>query len=167
LNNTTSSMRVIVELTPEAWARYAALRLASLRDAPAAFGARYEDELAFDEDQWRDYLATHTVLVGVDEGRDVATLSLAVLEGPRNATCWITGCWTNGAVRGRGWQRALFDYVATHAAVRGWQRQGLGVWTDNTDAIDAYAALGFVIEGDPPPSRSQPGRPYYWMFRDS
>lgn len=88
-----------------------------------------------------------------------------ILDGDFGATCWIGGCWTDPAYRGVGALRVMFDYLDLHAANRGWQKQGLGVWQDNYGAIAAYEKLGFVAMGEPQESSRKPGKFYQRMIR--
>jgi ribosomal protein S18 acetylase RimI-like enzyme len=61
--------------------------------------------------------------------------------------------------------RALFNYIDKHAQQKGWRRQGLGVWVDNSVAIDAYKSLGFTFAGEKMPG-SREGKFFQHMIRD-
>ncbi|MEI6867747.1 MAG: GNAT family N-acetyltransferase [Actinomycetes bacterium] len=81
--------------------------------------------------------------------------------------CWIGGCWSDPKYRGKGAFRRLFDYLDKNSIAKGWERQGLGVWADNSEAIGAYRALGFDYAGELQPSERSPGRFYVHMVRNS
>ena len=162
------SSNISVELlTGEQWQRLRKIRLDSLRESPNAFGGQLEVESAFDEEQWRNKCTTLDYLLASIDGVDIALMSVETFAGDHGATCWIGGCWSDPLFRGQGALRALFEYVDLHAKERGWQRQGLGVWADNEDAIAAYRAIGFENAGENQASERQPGRFYIHMVRDS
>ena len=51
----------VVRMTPDDWSRVRAIRLASLKDAPAAFSGSYERESQVDEAKWRERLEALTI----------------------------------------------------------------------------------------------------------
>jgi len=154
-------------LRSDDWQRYRAIRLRSLEINPEAFGGSFEAESQWSESEWRTEMAKFVALVAVLDGADVAIMNIEVLDGDHGATCWIGGCWSDPAVRGKGAFRALFTYVDAHAAEFGWSKHGLGVWRDNDSAIAAYSALGFRFAGELMPSSRKPGLFYIHMIRDS
>ena len=159
------SKLVAYELLPDAWERLRDIRLCSLRKNPVAFGATFENMSKFSEPQWRDEFSKVTHLVASTEGVDVSIMNIEILDGDFGATCWIGGCWTDPAHRGKGALRIMFDFLDQHESERGWQKQGLGVWTDNFSAITAYEKLGFVAMGEPQESTRKPGKFYQRMIR--
>lgn len=154
------------ELVADQWMQLRDLRLASLVDSPTAFGGNFEIESAMDEAQWRQHFAKLTYVVAQVNGKNIAIMSIEILEGDFGATCWIGGCWSDPEFRGRGAMRAMFNYLDMHASNRGWQIQGLGVWIDNFSAITAYEKLGFVAMGDPQKSTRVPGKLFQRMIRN-
>jgi GNAT superfamily N-acetyltransferase len=154
-------------LTADQWQRLRDIRLRSLKESPHAFGGQLEVESKFLETEWRNKFSTLDYLIAAIDGVDIALMSVETFAGDHGATCWIGGCWSDPLFRGQGALRALFDYVDLHAKERGWQRQGLGVWTDNEGAIAAYRAIGFENAGGNQASERQPGRFYIHMVRDS
>jgi RimJ/RimL family protein N-acetyltransferase len=154
-------------LHPDEWARVKDLRLRSLRESPDAFGGDLVTESAFSEIQWRSKFSQLDYLVATISSEDIAIMSVEVLDGDHGATCWIGGCWSDPDFRGQGAFSALFRFVDFHSESKGWQRQGLGVWTDNFSAIEAYRALGFIDAGERQESERRSGRFYMHMVRDS
>ena len=154
-----------VELFADDWERVRDIRLRSLLDSPHAFGGTYENEMLFDEMQWRNEFGKLSFVVASVDGQDSGVMSIEILVGDFGSTCWIGGCWTDPKFRGVGLMRTMFNYVDRHAIERGWLVQGLGVWTDNDSAIAAYEKLGFVEMGGPQPSSRQPGKFYQRMIR--
>jgi RimJ/RimL family protein N-acetyltransferase len=160
------SHNVIVEIIhPDDWFRLRAIRLKSLQVNPEAFGGNYEIESAETESEWRKRFEKLDFLIASIDGRDAALMSVEELDGDFGATCWIGGCWSDPAYRGKGLLRAMMNFVDQQDS--GWQVQGLGVWIDNYSAIAAYEKLGFVKMGEDTPSTRQPGKFHQRMIRKS
>jgi RimJ/RimL family protein N-acetyltransferase len=156
----------LAELLPEGWERLRRLRITSLSESPDAFGGNLETEEMLSEEEWRKKFEKLVHLVAVIDGIDIAVLSVENLEGDFGATCWIGGCWVNPEYRGRGVMKALISYLDEHAEERGWKVQGLGVFSDNDEAIAAYEKLGFIRRGELQPSTRRPDRLFQRMIRD-
>jgi len=154
-------------LTAEQWARARELRLASLRDSAHAFGGNLETESAQSESEWRTKFETLNFLVASVDGIDSAIMTVENLKGDFGATAWVGSCWSSPQYRGVGLLKAIMKFVDEHAQVKGWQRQGLGVWEDNLPAIAAYEKLGFVAMGEPKPSTRVANKFYIRMIRDA
>lgn len=162
------SSRLKVELLkPDQWQRLREIRLNSLKDSPDAFGGAFEVESKMEQEEWEVKFTTLDFLIVSTDQLDIAIMSVEVLNGDHGATCWIGGCWSDPRYRGQGALRALFNFLDEQADLKNWRRQGLGVWTDNEDAIAAYKAIGFSEAGDRQASQRQPGRFYTHMVRDS
>ena len=160
------SHNVIVEIIhPDDWFRLRAIRLKSLQVNPEAFGGTHEIESAETESEWRKKFEKLDFLIASIDGRDAALMSVEELDGDFGATCWIGGCWSDPAYRGKGLLRAMMNFVDQQDS--GWQVQGLGVWIDNYSAIAAYEKLGFVKMGEDTPSTRQPGKFHQRMIRKS
>jgi RimJ/RimL family protein N-acetyltransferase len=160
------SHKVIVEIIhPDDWFRLRAIRLKSLQVNPEAFGGTHEIESAETESEWRKKFEKLDFLIASIDGRDAALMSVEELDGDFGATCWIGGCWSDPAYRGKGLLRAMMNFVDQQDS--GWQVQELGVWIDNYSAIAAYEKLGFVKMGEDTPSTRQPGKFYQRMIRKS
>lgn len=156
---------VVQEITANEWQRLRAIRLKSLEESPHAFGGTFDAESALDEESWRSKFEKLDFLIASVDGVDGAVLSVEVLDGDFGATCWIGGCWSDPEFRGKGLMRAMFTYIDEHD--KDWKVQGLGVWTDNYNAIAAYEKLGFVKMGEDTESTRQPGKFYQRMIRKS
>jgi len=155
----------VSEILSEDWRRLRDLRLASLRESPSAFGGNYDDEKLLDESAWRAKFEKLRFLVACVNEIDAAIMSVENLDGDFGATCWVGGCWVDPQFRGLGLMRQLFFYVDQNADQNDWKIQGLGVWTDNEVAINAYLALGFLKAGEDIPSTRHPGKSYVRMIR--
>ena len=156
----------MVELiTPNEWQRLRSIRLQALADSENAFGGTFEAESAEDESAWRAKFEKLDFLIASVDGIDGAMLSIEVLDGDFGATCWVGGCWSDPQFRGKGLMRAMFSYIDQQD--KDWKIQGLGVWTDNYNAIAAYEKLGFVKMGEDTESTRKPGLFYQRMIRKS
>jgi GNAT superfamily N-acetyltransferase len=155
---------VVVELiTPNEWQRLRTIRLKALTESGHAFGGTFEVESAEDEATWRLKFEKNDFLIASVDGADAGMLYIEVLKGDFGATCWIGGCWSDPQFRGKGLMRAMFTYIDEQD--KDWKVQGLGVWTDNYNAITAYEKLGFVKMGEDTASTRQPGKFYQRMIR--
>ena len=160
------SQSVTVELIdPDQWSRLREIRLKALQINPEAFGGTFEKESAEDEAAWREKFNKNDFLIASVDGVDGAIMYIEVLDGDFGATCWIGGCWSDPQFRGKGLFSAMMKFVDQQD--RGWDVQGLGVWTDNYSAIAAYEKLGFVKMGEDTASTRQPGKFYQRMIRKS
>jgi RimJ/RimL family protein N-acetyltransferase len=165
-NLRVESLMMCEELNESQWERLRAIRLASLKDTPDAFGGSYEREVAFTEREWRErFTPNFSYLAASVNGKDIATMFLEKMQGDFGATCWVGGCWSNPEYRGIGAVRAMFDYVDSVAEEKGWQIQGLGVFIVNESAIAAYERLGFKAMGEVQESTRRPGNFYQRMIR--
>ena len=59
----------------------------------------------------------------------------------------------------------MLAWVVELGRSRAWTRIALGVWAENTSAIAAFAALGFVGQ-EPRPASRHGGRLYVEMVQD-
>ena len=160
------SSQVVVELLEaNEWQRLRSIRLEALTESEHAFGGTLEAESVEDENSWRNKFEKLDFLIASVDGVDGAMMYIEVLNGDFGATCWIGGCWSNPSYRGKGLMRAMFTYIDEQE--KDWKIQGLGVWTDNYNAIAAYEKLGFVKMGEDTESTRKPGLFYQRMIRKS
>jgi GNAT superfamily N-acetyltransferase len=135
----------IVWIGPDEWREFREVRLASLRDAPGAFGASHADWADADECRWRQRLsdvpftlvarsadAWAGVVSGVESGDAVELISM----------------WVAPAHRGTGLAGRLVEQVVAWATGKG-RDTFLMVRDDNEAAIRSYARAGFVDLGIP------------------
>jgi GNAT superfamily N-acetyltransferase len=156
---------VVQIIDPNEWQRLRSIRLQALTESGHAFGGTLEGESAESESEWRSKFIKNDFLIASVDGVDVAMMFIEVLDGDFGATCWIGGCWSNPKFRGKGVLSSMFRFIDQQD--KDWKVQGLGVWTDNYNAIAAYEKLGFVKMGDDTASTRQPGKFYQRMIRKS
>jgi GNAT superfamily N-acetyltransferase len=159
-----TSTPVVELLTPDQWQRLRAIRLKALTESGHAFGGTFETESAEDEATWRLKFEKNDFLIASVDGVDGAMMYVETLNGDFGATCWVGGCWSDPQFRGKGLMRAMFTFVDQQE--KDWKIQGLGVFTDNYNAIAAYEKLGFVKMGEDTESTRKPGLFYQRMIRN-
>ncbi|MCS7484520.1 GNAT family N-acetyltransferase [Umezawaea endophytica] len=134
-------MVVLRELEVDDWADWRELRLAALRDAPEAFGAKLAEwQGAGDtERRWRDRLdGVHNVLAYLD-GEPAGMVS----GMPNGHGVELISMWVAPFARGRGVGDALVDAVVDRAD----GTVSLAVKESNHAAAALYRRHGFVDDG--------------------
>jgi RimJ/RimL family protein N-acetyltransferase len=146
--------------------RLRALRLAALKDTPAAFGAKHEAEELKPKSEWRDRLKNTYWCFVVADGVDVGLLAVDKAEKDRNSDCWLSSWWIKDEFRGSGIPKLMLTWLEQLCRENNWKKIGLGVWPENIRAIAAYKKLGFTEAQELLPSRSIPGLMYLAMYRN-
>ncbi len=149
-------MVVVARLDGREWEVYREVRLASLDEAPWAFGARLAEERERTEVEWRARLDRRIQFVARDDGRVIATAgSLAAADGAVE----LVSMWVAPQARGTGVGDLLVDAVVADARDRGCERVLLWVSEGNAPAERLYARHAFVRTGRVQPiDRHDPGR---------
>ena len=137
----------IATLGPEDWGLFREIRLRALREAPYAFGSRYDDWVDAPESRWRDRLANVPLNLVARRGDELLGMASGVLDGEDSAG--LISMWVDPAARGSGVGAALVRAVVAWAGAAG-RPTYLMVRSDNARAIAAYLRAGFVDLGIPP-----------------
>ena len=137
----------IQRIGPDEWEVFRDLRLRALREAPYAFGSRYEDWAQAPEERWRDPLENVPLNLVARMDGELVGMASGVLENEDGAE--LISMWVDPVARGSGVADALIE------AVVAWARTGnrstyLMVRSENARAVSAYARAGFVDLGIPP-----------------
>jgi len=156
----------LLKLTSTDADRLRAIRLKALADSPASFGADYQVESEKPLNYWENSLRISNWCLVVADNEDIGLLEVSRAEGDRNTDCWLSSWWIDKSYRGKGISKLMLDWLDLLCKEKGWSKQGLGVWPDNTGAISAYLKLGFVKAATELPSRSRPGQMYLPMYRN-
>ena len=130
---------------PDDWRLFRDVRLASLREAPYAFGSRLG--LTYEESDWRARLAAVAQFVAFDGEQPIGTAG-ALTEGERTD---LVSMWVAPEARGTGVGDALVAAVIAEAQVRESNVVALCVSVGNDFAERLYARHGFERTG-----RTQP-----------
>jgi ribosomal protein S18 acetylase RimI-like enzyme len=135
----------LIRLGPDDWQTFREVRLASLADAPYAFGASHADWVDADESRWRSRLTVVPfTVVSRAEGALVGVVS-GVSSGEHVE---LISMWVAPGNRGTGLAGRLIGEVVAWAGARG-QDTLLMVRDDNAPAIRAYERAGFTDLGVP------------------
>jgi predicted GNAT family acetyltransferase len=146
-----STSAVVVELGPGDWAELRDIRLRALADAPDAFSVVLAEAEAYDDDHWRDRLATTNPTYVVREAG--STVAMAGGFAPSDSrVAYVWGMWTAPEARGRGHSSALLDRVVTWARAVG-RTPHLHVTEGNDAARRLYVRRGFEPTGTWEPLR--------------
>jgi GNAT superfamily N-acetyltransferase len=120
------------------------VRLAALKDAPYAFGTKYEWEITKHEESWRTRLAARMQLVAEVDGKVVGTAG-GIASDDGNAA--LISMWVAPSARGKGAGEQLVNTVVDWARQEGYP--GIRLWvTDGNDAAEKlYVRCGFRRTG--------------------
>ncbi len=120
--------------------------MASLQDAPHAFGTRYDQAASWAEASWREQLRNFATFVAVVDEQDAG-----VVRGVRHAdledTVYLISMWVDPRRRRRGVGSALIDEVLAWTRSVGRRRVFLDVRAQNTAAENLYLAKAFTPTG--------------------
>ena len=136
----------IVRIGPDDWREFRDVRLASLDDAPGAFGARHADWVDATEERWRQRLTEVPFTVVARSGTRAVGVVCGTESGDDDA--YLISMWVAPEHRGTGLAGRLIDQVVAWAASGG-RLTRLMVRDDNAAAIRAYAKAGFLDLGVP------------------
>lgn len=136
---------LIHRATPaDAW-RVRTLRLAALRDSPAAFTSTFEREVSQPIGFWEDRLRRALTLLIQSGGVDMGMLTVAALEAPGDRAFY--GLWVAPDARGEGLGGRLVAAGLDAAWSAGAQRVVLSVTAGNEAAMALYGRHGFRPTG--------------------
>ncbi len=143
----------IRRIQPEEWPVLRELRLASLLDAPEAFGQTHSNALAIPDEEWQQNARaaasgdSRTWLIANVDGTD-SGLVQARRRPPHD--CLVFSMWVAPHARRVGVGRLLIDSLAAWADTWGGQRLVLWVFGANDGAHRFYEDIGFtVVSGGP------------------
>ena len=136
----------ITQIGPDDWEAFRAVRLASLSEAPAAFGSRYDDWVDAPAERWTSRLTQVPLTLLAHEAATV----VGVVSGQLVEERWVEliSLWVDPTARGTGVAVQLIHAVADWAAAQD-RMTYLMVRSDNTRARSSYERAGFVDRGVP------------------
>jgi len=140
-------MITVTRLDESRWAEYRDLRLESLKNDPLAYGSSYEEELPYQESDWRRRM--RSVLFAVEDGIPVGMIVCG--RNTRLKTdhiCGIYGVYITGEYRGRGIGNKLMDAaLAEIKRMPGVIKIELAVNPTQKAAEHLYRKWGFIEAG--------------------
>ncbi len=150
-----------IRSTTEAdWEALKAIRLASLLDAPTAFGISHASAAAETDAAWRDRAAGRgRAKFILAFGHGGAAGMVAYIPAPvqgAGGDCGLIAMWVAPALRGTGTAAALVDMVKARARSEGHDRVVLDVAPENLRAAAFYRRQGFVFLPEWEPLASHP-----------
>ncbi len=135
-------------LEPDDWKVYRDIRLASLADAPHAFGSTLAREEQFDEATWRGRLSQdNAVTVVAFDGGDAVGIMGSYVP-PDTGEAMLVAAWVHGAARGKGVADALVTEVLAWSRERGFEQVVLRVADGNDPARRLFLRHGFTPTGE-------------------
>jgi ribosomal protein S18 acetylase RimI-like enzyme len=138
-------------------ADYRTIRLASLRNAPDAFGSVYETTVTLPIETFAERLTGAMVLGAYARERIVGTAAFSRETGEKERHKGVLkGVYVEPDARGQGVAEALITGVIDHAREIV-EQLTLTVVQGNEAAIALYRKLGFEIYGIEPRARKNPG----------
>lgn len=149
----------VTRFTPQQWLIYRALRLASLEEAPDAFGALLSEQQDWPDMLWKMRLEAgifsddaYPLLAQCDGGP--AGLAWGKIEGKTSAEnaspiVHIYQVWVAPAYRGRGIANALLTEIIAWARTKNARAVQLSVALTAATATRLYQRAGFVQSGPP------------------
>ena len=145
----------IRRIEPEDWGLLREMRLASLLDAPEAFGQRYENAESEPETEWRSAARASAsgdrrawFIARAGDGAQSRGVGLVQARRRLPNDCLLFSMWVAPTARRSGAGRQLVDAVATWAAGWGGKRVVLWVFGANEGALRFYERLGFKVVPD-------------------
>jgi ribosomal protein S18 acetylase RimI-like enzyme len=129
------------------WPTYRTVRLAMLRESPAAFGGTYDEAASGDEQVWRRRLSDNAVFLARVGQTPAGSATYAGQGAADPADCALFGMWVDPRFRALGVGRALLRCVLAQARAEGKRRVVLRVVSDNDGARALYQQEGFVATG--------------------
>jgi GNAT superfamily N-acetyltransferase len=132
----------VQRLTPDSWRTYQEVRLAALREAPHAFGSKWEEEAELDETGWRERLSERAQFVAMSDDLVVGIVGGASSDDRR--TAYLVSMWVDPRWRGEGVGDHLVKAVLDWARTSGCDEVRLWVADGNREAERLYTRNGFA-----------------------
>lgn len=139
-------------IKPTDWALLREMRLASLLDAPEAFGQRHENAASEPETEWRSAARASSsgdrrawFIARAGSGAYARDVGLVQARRRPPQDCLLFSMWVAPNARRSGAGRLLVNAVATWAAGWGGNRVVLWVFGANEGALRFYQRLGFKV----------------------
>jgi ribosomal protein S18 acetylase RimI-like enzyme len=155
------SVTEIRRLGPDDWQVFRRVRLAALKEAPYAFGSRWEDEVDRGDDDWKEAVVRRARFIAEAGGEVIGMV--AVGPSTYSGSAEITSLWVDPGARGQGVGDSLmstaFDWASSE------RRSEILLWVteDNPHAQRLYERQGFRRTGDVQQVRDGEARLEYEM----
>ncbi len=152
------------------WREYRAVRLAALREAPAAFSSTYDYAVGLSDEAWRQRARSseegeRSIILLVGDNSDQWVGIAASYRPAEGADAELISMWVDPAARGQRLGARLIDAVISWAARHGDRTIGLWVNDRNHPAIKLYRRAGFTPTGESKPMPADPTQTEIRMLR--
>ena len=121
------------------------MRLAALKEAPYAFGSKFEAEVGAGEESWRRRIGDWSRYVAEVDGKVAGVVGVGF--GELRGSAVLTSLWVDPRYRGRGVGAALIEAVVAWARDRHLSQVLLWVTEGNDHAETLYMRNGFTRTG--------------------
>jgi RimJ/RimL family protein N-acetyltransferase len=146
----------IRRLVPDDWELWRDVRLASLADAPYAYGSTLAREQEFDEVTWRSRLTPGNGVAAAAVFNKDGVGAIAVYTPPDTGVALLVAAWVAPTARGRGVGDALVAEMLDWAREQGYDQLELRVADGNEPARKLFLRNGFTPTGIREPLESDP-----------
>jgi ribosomal protein S18 acetylase RimI-like enzyme len=139
----------IVKLTSSDWQEYRAIRLRSLKEDPQAFGANYQSNFEYPEEEWKRRLENASKgeknwLLFAKEGDKFVGMIGAFLEDGATDTATIVSVYVPIEERGKGVSNKLMDGILKELSQKDFLKKvKLAVNKDQKSAVSLYKKFEF------------------------
>lgn len=145
-------------LSDQDWPLLRDLRLAALRESPAAFLSTYDQERTWTDGDWRTEAARGDWLTEDVHGDPVALLGATPEPDVAGSERYLSYLWVAPGHRHRGIAERLVVAMLDRLRAAGVGRAWLWVLDGNDPARRLYERLGFVSTGERQPLKDDPVR---------
>ena len=130
----------ISQLSEDSWLRFKTIRLKGLLEDPLAFGGNYEEELHFDEAQWRN--STSNMWFALIDDRIVGMIGL--IKDINSSNGQLISFWVEPSYRRKGIGKALVFAIQEYARNNSMEKLFLFVTVTQETSIRLYEKMGFM-----------------------
>ena len=142
------SVRLLAE---EDWELFRSVRLAALAESPESFVATHDEEVALDEDYWRQRMTRSHRFVAEQDGEVIGVVSVGP-HGDDPQSGDLFGLWVAPEHRSAGVSSRLVKAAAQRAVEDGRERLFYWVSTENGRGIAFASNVGFRVSSERRPA---------------
>jgi GNAT superfamily N-acetyltransferase len=153
---------LITRITASEWRLLRDLRLRALQTDPLSFGATYEREARFSDEDWKEWARGDSVgdatatFIATSTGQPVGIVG-AYRDETNDLLFHVIAMWVAPEARGQGLGRELLSHVEGWVRSCGGRVVQLNVTTAASAARRLYETAGFAPDGEQRESPHTPG----------
>ena len=130
-------------LSEREWGKLREIRLAALRESPAAFLSTYCEELTYKEQEWRSEFGRGEWIIEVRDSEAIALIGVTWEKDAPSDECYLEYMWVSPNFRRRGVATELVQKVLQRLLSLGFATIWLWVLDGNEPAKHLYEKCGF------------------------